>query len=488
MKWIVGSFAHETNTFSIVPTDLDAFKAQSYAVGEDVAAAYEGTRTPVGGFLDVIRERGDSAVLTAAAHATPSGLVTREAYDTIAGLIVEGTRANPDADGVLLALHGAMVAEGTDDGEGELLSRIRDVTGRDLPIVVELDLHSHISPTMVEKATVLIGYQKYPHTDTYERGAEAARLIARIASGEVRPVSALRKPGIIPPCSTCNTQGGLYKETWDSALRPDRPESVVSTSLFAGFPFADVPTMGFAVLVYTNSDEKAAGAEADRLSQMVWDRRNEFLYAPTSVRDAVAQAVAAEEGPVVIADIADNPGGGGSNDSVEILRELLAQGAQDSAIAAIYDPEVVQQAAAAGVGSTVSVTLGAKTDALHGDPIEVEAQVRNLFDGRFQYKGPMSQGAWGSLGDSAVLEVDGVRVIVSSERVQSRDPEIFRVAGIEPTEARVLVVKSAVHFRAAFEPMAAGVVIADGPGLTSLDLARFPFERIPRPIFPLDEI
>lgn len=488
MKWIVGSLAHETNTFSTVPTDLDAFEAQLCAVGNEVLAACGGTRTAVGGFLDVIREQGDSAICTVAAHATPSGLVTREAYETLAGRIVDGVKAHPDADGILLALHGAMVAEGMDDGEGELLSRIRAVAGPDLPIVVELDLHSHITAAMVENATVLIGYQKYPHTDLYERGVEAARLIARITQGEVRPVSAIKKPGIIPPCTTCHTQGGLYKDAWEEALRPGRPESIVSTSLFAGFPFADVPSVGFAVLVYADGDGSAAGAEADRLSQMVWERRREFIYTPTPVRDAVEQALAAKGHPVVISDIADNPGGGGSNDSVEILRELLNQGAENSAIATIYDPQVVQQAADAGIGATLSVSLGAKTDELHGAPVEIEAQVLRLFDGRFQYKGPMSQGAWGSLGDSAVLEVDGVRVIVSSKRVQSRDPEIFRVAGIEPTDAQILVVKSAVHFRAAFEPMAAGVVVADGPGLTSLDLTRFPFARIPRPIFPLDEV
>ena len=487
MKWIVGGFAHETNTFSAVPTDLDAFKAQQYAVGSEVLAACEKTRTAVGGFLDVIRERGDSAVCTVAAHATPSGLVTGEAFETLAGYIVDGAKAHPDADGILLALHGAMVAEGI-DGEGELLGRIRDVTGPDLPMVVELDLHSHITAAMVENATVLIGYQKYPHTDLYERGVEAARLIARIASGEVRPVSGLKKPGIIPPCTTCNTEDGLYKEAWEAALRPDRPGSIVSTSLFAGFPFADVPSMGYAVLVYADGDEATAEVEADRLSQMVWDRRREFVYTPTPVRQAVEQALAMDGHPVVIADIADNPGGGSSNDSVEILRELLGQGAENCAIASIYDPKVVQQAADAGVGASLTTSLGAKTDALHGEPIEIEAKVRNLFDGRYQYKGPMSQGAWGSLGDSAVLEVDGVRVIVSSKRVQSRDPEMFRVAGIEPTEAQILVVKSAVHFRAAFESMAAGVIVADGPGLTSLDLTRFPFKRIPRPIFPLDEV
>ena len=488
MKWILGGFAHETNTFSTVRTDLDAFRAQTYAVGDEIPGMFEGTRTPIGGFMDVIRERGDTAVFTAAAHATPSGPVTREAYETIAGHILEGAKANRGADGMLLSLHGAMVAEGIDDGEGHLLTRIREVTGPGLPIVVVLDLHSHITEAMVSGASVLIGYQKYPHTDTYERGVEAACLIARIALGQVRPVHALNKPAMIPVCGTCHTQGGLYRELWDEALRPDRPEGMLSTSLFAGFSYADVPDMGFAALVYTDGDAGLARTEADHLADMAWDRRKEFLYTPMPVADAVARALSVKGRPVVMADIADNPGGGGSNDSVEILRELLRQGVEDGAIAAIYDPDVVAQAVDAGVGARISASLGAKTDNLHGAPLRIEGRVQLLFDGRLQYKGPMTQGAWGSLGRSAVLNVDGIRIIVASKRVQSRDPEIFRAAGITPEDTRILAVKSAVHFRAAFEPMAAEVIVADGPGLTSLDLSQFPFTRIRRPMFPLDDI
>lgn len=205
MKWIVGSFSHETNTFSTVPTDLDAFRAQTYHVGAEIADRSAGTKTPIGGFIDVAQERGDELVFTVAAHATPSGLVTREAYETIGAQLLEGIEANPDADGILLALHGAMVAEGIDDGEGELLRRIREVVGGEMPVVVVLDLHSHITEEMVGAADVLIGYQKYPHTDTYERGVEAARLMEQIVKGDVRPVCALQKPRMIPPCGTCHT-------------------------------------------------------------------------------------------------------------------------------------------------------------------------------------------------------------------------------------------------------------------------------------------
>jgi len=488
MKWIIGGFSHETNTFSTVSTDLEAFRAQTYLVGDEVGRELAGTQTPIGGFLDVVGERGDEVVPTVAAHATPSGRVTREAFDEICGHILAGVRANRDADGILLSLHGAMVPEGLDDGEGEVLRRVRDVVGAEVPIVAVLDLHSHITDEMLTHASALVGYQKYPHTDTYERGCEAAVLLGRIASGEVQPVYAVRKPPMLPVCGTCNTEAGFYTDLWREALREGRPKSLLSTSLFPGFSYADVPEAGFAVLVYTDADGEAAEAEAQRLSDMAWEGHRAFAYTPTPVSEAVARALASERGPVVIADISDNPGGGGSNDSVEILRELHRQGAENAAVAAIYDPAVVSEAVAAGVGAEITTDLGAKTDALHGEPVRIHAYVRQIIDGRFQYTGPMTRGAWSSLGKSAVLEADGVRVVVASKRVQSRDPEIFRVAGIRPESAHVLVVKSAVHFRAAFEGMASEMIVADGPGLTALDMSLFPFTRVRRPLFPLDDI
>ena len=487
MKWIIGSFMHETNTFSTVPTDLDAFRAQMYLVGDDVPDAHRGTETVVGGFMEVIEHYGDEAVYTVSSHATPSGLVTADAYGTMAGHILEGVKGNLDADGILLGLHGAMVAEGIDDGEGELLRRVREVIGAKMPIVVVLDLHSHITEELVEHASMVIGYQKYPHTDMGERGREAAEMILRIVKGEVTPVASLNKPPMIPVCGTCHTEGGLYKELWEDALRADRPAEILSTSLFAGFSYSDIPPMGYAVLVYADGNGEVAKTEADRLAQAAWDRRAEFLYTPTSVSDAVKQALAIEGQPVVIADIADNPGGGGANDGVEILRELLKQNITPAAVATIYDPQVVQQAIEVGVGEMLTTSLGAKTDSWHGKPVDVSGKVRLIFDGEFTYKGPMSRGAQGTLGTCAVLDVNGIQVIVSSKRVQSRDPEMFRAAGIDPMAQKILVVKSAVHFRAGFGPIAAGIIIADAPGLTALDLSQFDFKRIRRPLYPIDE-
>ena len=486
MKWIVGGFAHETNTFSSVLTDVDAFRAQQYQSDPDVIRnANAGNATVIGGFIDVIDRRDDEAVLTVAANATPSGLVTKDAFDLMTGHIVDGINANPDAGGVLLSLHGAMVAEGFDDGEGETIRRVREAVG-EKPIVVVLDLHSHITEQMIEEATTIIGYQKYPHTDMAERGAEAANLIARIANGEVKPVVALNKPPIIPPVGMCHTEGGMYVDLWADALRLDRPTEILTTSLFAGFPFADVSAMGYAVLSYADGDQAVANQEAERLGNAAWESREAFTYHSLSIRDAVTRGISIEQGPVVIADMADNPGGGSSNDSVEILRELLKQGVERAAVATVYDPEVVQEAIRIGVGQPIKTSLGAKTDDLHGDSIAIEGRVRLIYNGRFQYKGPMSRGAQGDIGTAAVIRVQGVDVIACSKRLQTRDPEIFRSAGIDPFDNHILAIKSAVHFRAGFKDLATEMVIADGPGLTSLDLSLFPYTKIRRPMWPID--
>ena len=485
MKWIIGAFSHETNNFSVVSTDLDAFRAQAFKTGDKIIEWARGTKTPIGGFIDAIEKRGDLIITTAAAAATPSGLVTRAAYDTVSNTILDGVSRHRDADGILLDLHGAMMAEGIDDGEGHLLEKIREIYRANRPIVVVLDLHSHVTRKMLTHATMLIGYQTYPHTDTYERGLEAVGFIARIAEGEISPVYAVEQPQILPPCSTCNTQSGLYRSLWQEALRSHRPAGILSTSLFAGFPHSDHPDAGFTVLSYA-TDNTTAKNETDHLSEIFKKRRAEFRYTPTPIAEAVARAIASPQKPVIISDMSDNPGGGSANDSVEILKELLRQGQADAAVATIYDPETVQAAIAAGVGNPIEVRLGAKTDRLHGTPLDTRAGVEDLVDGRFQYKGAMTRGAWGNMGPTAVLNIAGIRAVVTSERIQARDPEMFRVCGLEPAAIGILVVKSAVHFRAGFENMAKEIIIADGPGLTASDLTRFPYQRIRRPMFPID--
>jgi microcystin degradation protein MlrC len=265
---------------------------------------------------------------------------------------------------------------------------------------------------------------------------------------------------------------------------------VVSISIFAGFPLADIRDAGLSVYVATHANQPLADECADRLAATAWEHRREFIHHAPPVSEAVAQALAlAGHGrPIVLADIADNSGGGAAGDTTEILRELLRVGARETTVACLWDPEAVQACLRAGVGATMTLSVGGKIDLRHGAPLAVTGRVRTLSDGRFMHKGPMFRGLEGRLGPTAVLDVDDVKIILISNRWQTLDPEMIRFVGIDPLGERLLVVKSTIHYRAAFEPLAQGIIEVDAPGLSSSNLRRFDFTRVRRPIFPLDDL
>jgi len=262
----------------------------------------------------------------------------------------------------------------------------------------------------------------------------------------------------------------------------------VSVSVFAGFPLADIHDAGLSIYVVTDGDQALADALADELAAAAWARRREFLHSALPVKDAVARALALDGRPVVLADIADNPGGGAAGDTTEILRELLRAGARPATVACLWDPAAVRACVEAGAGATVSLAVGGKVDPGHGAPVAVTGRVRTLSDGRFVYRGPMLRGVEGRLGPTAVLEVNDVKIILVSHRRQALDPEMIRFVGIDPLAEKILAVKSSIHYRAAFEPVARAILEVDAPGLSSSNLGRFPFTRVRRPIFPLDDL
>jgi microcystin degradation protein MlrC len=278
------------------------------------------------------------------------------------------------------------------------------------------------------------------------------------------------------------------RRLYDLAAEMEREPGVVSISIFAGFPLADIADAGLAIYVVTDNDAARAARLADRLEAVAWEHRGEFRHTALPVPEAVARALALDAGPVVLADMADNTGGGAAGDGTEILRELLRVGARSAVVACLWDPAAARACAKAGVGETVTLRLGGKTDDRHGAPIEVTGRVRTLSDGRFVHKGPMMHGLEGRLGLTAVLDLGGIRVIVISNRWQTLDPEMLRFVGIDPLAEKLLVVKSTIHYRAAFEPLARAIIEVDAPGLSSSNLARFDFKHVRRPIFPLDPI
>lgn len=492
LRIAVAGFSHETNTFVTARTDLEEFVANGLYRGEALLDL-RGTNTVVGGAVDAIAARDDLKLLPLlATSAIPGGLVTARAVEAIEGEIAEGlARSRPDA--VVLDLHGAMVTELSDDGEAATLRRMRDVVGPGVPIVAVLDLHANISQEMVDLADVLLPYHTYPHVDNAERGAEAVTLAARIACGQVRPASALVKLPLLPPGPKQFSGVEPTRSIMERAFALERRSGVVNVGVAFAFPYADCPFPGMAVVVTTDGDPARAGGLAREMGDFIWERREEFRPNAVTVEEAIHAAMAEPTGPVVLADLGDNPGGGTPCDGTALLWGLLDLGPRGAALAVMADPEAVDRAFAAGAGSRVVLALGGKTDELHGYPIPVAATVRSLSDGGFTYAGPMDAGRRDTLGRTAVLVCDGrygnsVEVIVCERRVQPYDMAVFRSQGIEPTERQILVVKSAVHFRGSFGPIARRIVEVDTPGLTSIDLARFPYRRLKRPIWPLDAI
>jgi microcystin degradation protein MlrC len=487
VRFFIGMLAHETNTFSSIPTDRRQFEAHDLRYGGELLEAYRDTGTCLGGMISAAATHDIALAPSLAATASPAGRVTKEFYAEARDRLLADMRTAGRLDGVLLDLHGAMVVEGLDDGEGDLLRAVRTTVGA-LPIVVTLDFHANVTRAMVEAATLLHGYKTYPHVDMDARGREATARLRDVVAGRLRPTVAFRQPPLLPPIAGQLTARGPMRRLGDLADAMERRPGVISISIFAGFPLADIHDAGLSIYVATNSDQALANALADELAETAWTHRREFLHSAVPVETAVARALAASARPIVLADIADNTGGGAGGDTTEILRELLRVGATETTVACIWDPEAVAACVAAGVGATVTLAVGGKVDPAHGAPLVLSGRVRAVSDGRFVYKGPMLRGLAGNVGPTAVLEVGGVKIVLITHRRQTIDPEMIRFVGIEPERERVLVVKSTIHYRAAFEPLARDIIEVDAPGLSSSNLARFAFTHVRRPIFPLDDL
>ena len=486
LRIAIAELSHETNSFSSVPVDLAIIERCGIARGAAVLEQARDTATVLAGFIEAAAELELELLPLLSVWITPAGKVTRDAYETLVAELLAGIEHAQPLDGILLSLHGAMVAEHVSDGDGELLRRVRALVGPRVPIVAVLDLHANISPLMVEQADILLGYHTYPHVDQRERGRQAGQLLFRLLRGDVHPTAVLVKPPMLPTSQRMTTDRPPMHTLLDRAEAMEDDPRVLDVTIAGGFPPADVPEAGLSILVTTDGDPALARQLADELAALAWELRHGFLGGVATWDEAAAAIRAIEHGPLVLVDIADNPWTGGPGDSVELLRFLLRQEARPAALALVRDPEVVAYCCQAGVRATVDVLLGGKTDNLHGPPLAVRGVVRLLSDGRYVNAGPMHAGVTVDLGRTVVLEVEGIAVIVTERAESPIDLNVFRSHGIEPTEQRILALKGKGHFRAAFEPIAERVVLVEGPGITGSDLTRLPFRNIRRPIWPLD--
>ena len=495
IRIVTGGIAQETNTFQWEPTALADFQKGSSRIerGRQILDL-EGTGTIYGGIVAEAKRLGVELLPTTYGHAVPGGRVSREAFETLRDEILDGIRqalAKGPVDGVLLGLHGAMALEHLDDGEGPLITAVRELVGPDVPIVAPLDLHTNLSDEMVEEANAFVGYKEYPHIDTPETGARALQILVATIKGEITPTMAhVKLPLIAPNQSMVTTWQSPLKTTIDRARELEREPGVVAATVLGGFPFADIPFTGVATIVVTDDDPALARRYADELASICWELRDDFTIRPTPIADAIAEATAGEPGSVyVLADIADSGASGTAGDGTVVLKGLLDANARSAAVAQIMDRDAVRACIEAGVGATVTLSVGGKHDGLHGEPVEVTGMVRLIHEGSFPMAGPMGAGTVASRGRTVVLEIGGrggIELQLTELRGHPNDLNYFRAFGIEPTERRILVLKSAAHFRAAFEPIATKVVEVDAPGISSPKLETFPYRNLRRPIYPLD--
>jgi microcystin degradation protein MlrC len=486
MRIGIGEFAHETNTLCAGLTDLSHFRARHWKEGDELLEFHRGVRDPLGGMIAAGERMGLTLVPLLATSTEPSGTIARGTYEAIRDALFGRIRAAGPLDALCLSLHGAGSAEGIDDLEGTLLHELREITGRELPVVVTLDLHGHTTPEMVEHADALLYCHEYPHVDGYDRGVEAVELAARIARGEAHPVMWLEPlPMLLPPSTTMHGPARAVNErcfAWEA-----RP-GIIDCAFVHGFPHTDVPIAGAGVLATADGDRNLARQAAQDVAAFIWEIRDAFLQPLPGADEAVRQAMTEQREPVVIAEVSDNPGGGAPGDGTHLLRALLALNAPRTCFGFVADPETAAQAHAGGAGATIQVRLGGKTDRLHGDPVEAEAYVKCLTDGRFRYTTPMGAGTEVTLGPMARLVIGQVDVLVSSVRTQTLDAEVFLLHGIDVRRYRIVGLKSQQHFRAGFEGIAGAIIRCDPPGLTTSNLATLPFRRIRRPTWPLDEL
>jgi microcystin degradation protein MlrC len=479
----VGGFLHETNTFAPTRAGYADFVHgggwPAMTQGADVLKTMRNINVALAGFVGEAETLGWDLVPTIFSAASPSAHVTEDAYERIAKVMVDGIRNAGPLDAVYLDLHGAMVTEHLDDGEGEILARVRGVIGNDLPLVVSLDLHANVTPEMVERADALIAYRTLPHIDMADTGRAAARHLAVLLKTKKKLARAFRQlPFLIPiswQCTGDQPAKGIYRKL--AAMQND---AVPTLSFCPGFPAADFFHCGPSVFAY-GATQADADAAADKLAALIESHENDFdgrIFGPDEgVRHAMELATTASK-PVIIADTQDNSGAGGDSDTTGMLRALVRNKATRAAIGAIYDPVSARAAHAAGVGATVMLALGGKSGIPGDAPYEETFVVEKLSDGQFVAPGPYYGGRDMDMGPSAALRIGDVRVVVSSHKAQLADQSMFRYVGIEPTTQAILVNKSSVHFRADFEPIAATLLICAAPGAMPADSSILPWTKL----------
>ena len=491
MRIATGGVLHETSTYSSLSTVLQDFiNDRGLYRGQEIMETFPGANVCIGGFIDATPKYGIELIPLLWTFAFPSGLIERKTYDDLLNEFLERLKAAEDqggpVDGVLLDLHGAMVIEGIEDGDGHFISKVREYLGDDRPILVTPDMHGNHSPFRVEQATAILGYDTYPHIDMNERGQEAAGLMARIVNGEVKPVMTLRQIPLFWSTACQVTAHPPMKEVMDYAHEIETRPGILGVTVSTGFPWADIPEVGPSIIIVADNDQELADRTADEFSSWIWERRRRWYKLPFSVKDAIKEGEEIGKYPIILADHADNTGGGTAGDSTEILQTFLDLKLDKALILYVVDPEAIEVAHKAGVGAVIETEVGGKSDPIQGPPVKMKAEVKALSEGEFKYDGPMYAGLTGSMGPSAWIQQDGVNVVLVTAREQPFGPAFSKTLGIDCESMKYIAVKSSAHFRASFEPFAGSIFNVEAQAIHTHDFAKLNHKRRKQDFYPVE--
>jgi microcystin degradation protein MlrC len=491
----VAGIAHESNSFNIIKTKLSDFNVKFGESQQERAKRFfagSTAKTINAGYIEGAKQFGLELYPTLITSATPRGPVTDNAFNAIMNEIIKGLKAGPKLQGILLNLHGAMVVESYPSGDEEVVRRVRNEFGPKIPIVVTHDFHANITPKMVELCNVLITFKENPHLDTYERGLQAADIMAKILNGKVKPIQSIVKAPMIYNIAFQNTYANPLLPITTESKNVENMPGVLAVSVSGGYQYADVPWMGPSVVVVTDNNKALADKEANRLSQMLWDTRESTRINNPKPAEAVKMAIKHEGRPVILIDMGDNIGGGSTGDSSFMLEELVKQGAKGWAMV-IYDPEGYKIAEKAGVGKSFDFSVGGKSDNMHGKPVSIKGEVRSLNVGRYlETEIRHGGGRYWNMGNTAVIQVEGSTLdepnllLITTERASPNSAHIFISNGVYVERQKILVVKGAIAPRAAYEPFASILISVDSPGATAINPNWFKYYNIRQNLFGIE--
>jgi microcystin degradation protein MlrC len=487
MRIATGGISHETSTFTTVSTTIESAKdRRGYLHRREILDRYCGANTPIGGFIQGAEAHGFELIPTVFWEAHPSAPLPRHDFDAIVDDLLRGIDEAGEIDGILLELHGAMVAESVPDGEGHILEAVQELVGNDIPIVVQLDIHSNVSFRMIEKADVLIGRETYPEVDMAERGRECADILVRIIQEELHPTMALNQIPLVWGMNQVTAHQPM-RDAIEYLHEIEQRPGVICASIATCYPLADVPDMGASVYVVTNQDQDFAQTCADELATWILGRREAWQLHRPSTAEAIRIAESEGKFPVIFADRDDNTGGGSPGDSTGLLRAFIDAKLKDACVLYIVDPEAVDACHAGGIGATLELDVGARSTPLQGETVSLKAEVMALSDGRFNYDGPMYAGLEGTMGLSAHIRSGGIHILLVNGREQPFCTAFSRTLGLDPKEMRYIGVKSAAHFRAGFEAWAGAIHVVAEPSVHNPADGKLAFKNLGRKLYPYDQ-